>query len=455
MEEFANGTLIDVTPAGVLGLSYEQVTSCILGDITYVNRPADRPIYREDPSDITFTVVPGWVATDRAFSMRAYKDFLVALNVTKTGVEYPGMIKWSDAAQVGAPPTNWDVASPASLAGELILNDLKGVLLDGAPLADSFIIYGDNQTFRMDFVGEPFIFRTSLLFDDSGAIAPNCSVNHDGRHYVFGKDDIFVHDGMQKQTIASGKIKDFLFSDIDYVNRGKCFAYHDKINDEIGFCYVSVSDDAPWTSDVTLGCNRAAVYNYRYDTWTFVDLPGAIAWNTTAQAPDLVWEASEGIWADSTSSWRALAGRPSRTVVLASVGNGTVVAQAYHLDGLAEGRLSNTLATDILWTAYASALYKDMDELGAELYGRKLLRRLVMQVSTSDPADTLLFRFGKSRNASRAVTWDEYITITPWESSKLDCRVNGKYLHFEVIFPIGVQAIFNGYDADINLIAGR
>src|SRR3546814_5192092 len=49
------------------------------------------------------------------------------------------------------------------------------------------------------------------------------------------------------------------------------FVSHDPRLNEIHFCYHSGDRFARFQSGE--GCNRAAVYNYRLDNWTFYDLP--------------------------------------------------------------------------------------------------------------------------------------------------------------------------------------
>lgn len=158
MEQLNGETVTDVTPTGTLGTSLEHYTVSRLGGVTYASRYVDVPVYRPRPSDGAFAPIPGWDINDRCYSLRSYKDFLIALNVVKSGVTYEAMVKWSNAAQFGAPPADWDVNDDASLAGETVLNDATGPILDGLTLGRSFFIYGSEQVWRMDYINEPFIF---------------------------------------------------------------------------------------------------------------------------------------------------------------------------------------------------------------------------------------------------------------------------------------------------------
>lgn len=458
MEENHSGTTTDVTPTGVLGTSSAQITTAYLGDVTYVNRTADVPVWRTLPQDGAFKPLTdyGWEAGDRAYSLRAYKDFLIALNVTKTTNIYPAMVKWSDAAQAGLPPSNWDVADVSSLAGENVLNDVRGHLVDGAALGADFIIYGQFQTYRMSYIGEPYIFTTQKIFEDQGMIARNCAVAIDSYHYVFGRSDIYVHDGMIKQSLVSGRIRDRVFSELDFAKADRCFVAHDQFRGEILFHYPSVASDAPWDYDDVAGCNRAAVYNYRENTWSFVDTPAVVGEIALSQSPNITW-ADEGTWNASAAAWASFDGTRPRMSLYASAGNAVlgIAGQPYFLDDMDGGRITNQAATDILWPAFIEGFYKDVDEIGVELYGRKMVKRLVPQVRTNDAAAYITMALGVSHTASGLIRWDTTRVIDPNISAKYDTRASGRYISLRIDIPAGSYAEFSGYDVEIMQIAGR
>ena len=57
----------------------------------------------------------------------------------------------------------------------------------------------------MDFIGGNDVFSSfNRVFDKTGLINTNCVVEVEGKHYCFGLDDIYTHDGTSKITIADG-----------------------------------------------------------------------------------------------------------------------------------------------------------------------------------------------------------------------------------------------------------
>lgn len=113
------------------------ITHSFLGAVTYLNKRSHAPFMRRQ-ADAKFVPLANWDPDWRCAVLRPYKDFLVALDVRKGAVEYPQMIKWSDIALYGDAPPSWDAGSTTNSAGENVLNEMKGRILDGHTLRDTF-----------------------------------------------------------------------------------------------------------------------------------------------------------------------------------------------------------------------------------------------------------------------------------------------------------------------------
>jgi hypothetical protein len=102
--QFANGIETEVTEGGhVNNVDPRPYTGCSLSSCTYVNRPDAVPRYLL-PAGVAFANIPAWNANWRAVALRSYKSFLIALNVTKAGVNFPSLVKWSDVAANNVAP---------------------------------------------------------------------------------------------------------------------------------------------------------------------------------------------------------------------------------------------------------------------------------------------------------------------------------------------------------------
>ena len=199
-------------------------------------------------------------------SMRAFRTFLVGLYVQKAGVNFPRLVKWSTESSIQTTPTSWNETDSTVDAGEYELADTKGDILDGLQLRDAFMIYKEDATYSMQFVGVPFIFSFRQLSPTIGAIAKNCVAEFDGGHAIFGKGNFYINDGQRLKPILPQKLKEYVFTQIDGDQVSKSFVAADYGRNEILFCYVS---------DGSIGnqCDQAVVWNYVTNTFVIRNLP--------------------------------------------------------------------------------------------------------------------------------------------------------------------------------------
>ena len=183
LTKWAGGTETDVTPTSGFtpGTDSRAYTGCVLGNVVYINRP-DKVPYGFLPSGTDFEVIPAWDGNMRCGALRSFGDYLIAMNVIDAGTDKPQLIKWSDATLINEFPDSFDQTDPEQLAGETPLSELKGPLVDGWPLRNAFVLYGNTQAFIMTLSNDQFVFNFDKLFDEGGIIAPNCVVEVDGRH---------------------------------------------------------------------------------------------------------------------------------------------------------------------------------------------------------------------------------------------------------------------------------
>lgn len=455
MTQINANVVSEVGPSPVLITSPAQLTHTKLGGVTYVTSRNDVPLYRVSPDAGVFQRIPAWGATDRCVALRSYKDFLVALNISKGTSHYPAMVKWSDATQAGAPPGNWDTALVSSLAGENVLNDATGPLVDGLELGDSMILYGSTETYRMDYLsGSELVFAFEKLFTDLGAISQNCVESIAGKHYVFAADDLVVHDGVTKISIADGRVRRRVFQSLDMADKDKCLTIHDSMNSEVWFCYPSAHGDCFWDRGTTSGCNEAAVYNYSNNTWSFIDLPGLVS-AAAASLPSVTTWNDLGDWNTYSGSWASFTGQAPALPLVVTAALGAAPPNAYLMDDYQVGLLSNTEATDLITPAWVENLLKDSDDMGLPLNSRKLIRSIHPQLVSSSPDNPLTITVGASDFADQSTKWGSPRQFYPGVDYKKDFRVSGRYISIRFGLYAGGYSGLYGYDADVEVLAQR
>lgn len=453
-----NGAAItDVTHTGATpNDTGEPFTSCILGDVTYLNRRSFVPL-KMAQSDAQFVALPNWDATWRAGVLRSYKSFLVALNVLKGATEYPALVKWSDATLYNQVPDSWDPADTTKLAGENTLTDMRGTILDGLGLRDSFIIYGENEVWAMDYVGGTFIFDFRKRFDDVGILNTNCVVEVDGLHYVFDNFDFYTHDGTSKQSIAHARVKNFVFGGLIKDLKNRAFVAHNPILNEVMFCYPSRDRFTKYLPST--GCNRAAVYNYRNDTWTYYDLPNVTASTLATLTTGQTWDSTTPTpWTTMGGTWNGQDDSQERHVMFSGIAEslaGLTASRLYGLDLIDGGRLTLPVELEALQPAQGERIGVDLDENGTPLRSYKCLLHVFPQLSLSADGTDIEFSFGANDTVGVDPTWTPYQSFDPETMDKLDMRVSGKYLGWRFKLTGPGDFGLSGFDTTVSVRGQR
>ena len=449
-----NGSTFDsLTPlTGHIGSLDPQavITSSLLGGVSYLNRDTHPPLFMA-PTGSQYATVPGWNTNDRCKVLRAYKDQLIGLGITKGGVYYPTMVKWSDISGFGAPPASWDPTITTNSAGENIVNDMEHVLVDGAPLRDSFILYCTSSVWVQDYVGGDFIYTFRKLFDGYGVINPNCISQKGGQHFVFDKDDIYVHDGVSPRSIVDGRNKAFIFDSIDLSRKHLCFVDHDKKLSEIRFCYPS-SDRLVGFINPTSGCNRAAVYNYDNDTWAFDDIPNVVSSCSSAILSGVTWEEDLNVtWNEASGLFASTSG--DETVLSLFLGRtdtaqGLTAPRMYAVDVIDGGKAPYEIEPETLKPVFMERTGLDLDSLGKNLNQYVYLQEIWPQMSAEFPQD-IYWQFGANDLINREPLWSDEMPFDPETEGKLDINEAGKYLSFRFGLRGAGDFKLSGFDAQV------
>ena len=250
----------------------ENWAATVIGGVLIMTNKVDDPQYWALAAGVPATAqkmqdLNNWPASTECKSMRSFRSFLVALNVTKSSVNYPRLVKWSTEAATQTTPTSWDETSATVDAGEYELADSKGEILDGLQLEDNFMIYKEDSIYSMQYVGTPFIFSFRQISPTIGAIAKNCVAEFPGGHAIFGNGDFYINDGRTIKPILPPKLRSYVFTTIDGDAISRSFVVADYGRSEMLFCF---SQDG----GVTGQPDRAIVWNWNQNTFTIRDLPG-------------------------------------------------------------------------------------------------------------------------------------------------------------------------------------
>jgi hypothetical protein len=453
---WSNGTETDVSKAGYTPSSVEATwTSCSLANVLFVNR-SDREPWGRTPGSGVFTGITGWNAAWQAKLLRAYNGSLVALNVTKSGVNYPTLVKTSDiVTDPGVMPATWDQTDPTTDAVENPLTEMKGEIKDACVLGDDLIIYGSSQNWRMSADGSNDVYRFIQLPFDGGAINANCSVSVNGKHYVFGPNDCYVHDGLSKASVIDGKNRRFLYRTLNSSKASRCFVQYNPADETIKFCYVGGDSFTAFTGGT--GCNRALVLHVPTGKQVFDDLP--LVFSSSLSAVSLnspTWATIGGTWASIGGSWQDFEDGLKKAPIYVGESNATLglSTKLYVNDPYGEGSVVNA-PVDTVATApvYMERDGIDLDEVSEGLRSYWHVISIYPQGRLDSDSVPLEFSFGSADYFGQSPPfYSDYQTYDPRTEYKLDYDTGGRYLAMRMRYNDYKSFSLSGLDLDATVL---
>lgn len=251
--------------AGVAG---ERWNSCVLAGYGFFNNTIDPPqSWANFQPGTPVTNLANWTAGRRCKALRSFKNFLIALYMVDSGVEKPYRILWSHPATPGTVPPSWDSGDPAVDSREIDLSETKDYLVDCLPLGDTNIVYKEQTTWAMRYIGPPFHFHFSKLLGSRGLLHRDCVAAYPKGHCVVTQDDLIVHNGQIEsgQSIVKKRMRKWLFSSIDPTNYKNSFVFSYPSKNEVWFCFPELGAEF---------ATLAVLWNYEDNSIGIRELPG-------------------------------------------------------------------------------------------------------------------------------------------------------------------------------------
>jgi hypothetical protein len=197
-------------------------------------------------------------------TIRSYREYLIALDTIEGADEFKRRLRWSHPTLTNNTPQTWDENKTQYRAGFRDFDDGGRQILDCSVLGAANYIYTTDTTWRMSWIGGQFEFRFERAFP-FGLLWRNCIGRPPGKHFIISDGTMLVHDGVTWDNIGAGKWDRRLFNQLstDFYKSTFILTYQQR--HEIWVCY-------PVTGPT---CDKALVWNWRYNTWGERDLSGS------------------------------------------------------------------------------------------------------------------------------------------------------------------------------------
>ncbi len=386
-----------------------NLNGIVIGTNGY-DTPQYWPLSSGIPSLTTpFRELRNWPAVSKCQVMRSFKTFLIGLNWSRSNPE-PRLVKWSTEASYGQPPVTWSETDNTLDSGEYQLADTPGVIVDGLPLGDSFLIYKEDAIYIMNYVGTPYIFSFKLLSPNIGCLSKNCVAEFELGHFFIGLSDFYLCNGQQVTPLLPEKLRRSVFDDLDgdSKNYHRCFVAADYVRNEMIAAY-------PSTSGVSGGpANKAIIWNWKTNTFSMRDLPTAshITSGIVQITAGTTWNNITGTWNSGSGAWGSTNyANVSENLVFADVTNTKLFRDN-----------SGNTKDGANMTSYIERSGYDLGDPSMVKYVRAVYPEL--EVSGDNKIKVYL---GHQMATEQAITWDNGTEFNPNTQSKVSCTATGKY----------------------------
>lgn len=263
------------TPTNYTGTANDQWNGGMFGGIPFFNNGVDPPQVWNPIGSAALANLTNWPAGATCKVLRAFNNYMVALDVTKSGTRHPLMVKWSDTTAMGSLPASWDETDATKDAGETTLEGDGEKIVDCARLGDLNVIYLDKSRWTMQYVGPPSIFYFRNVSKTSGLLGQGCAqVFSDRMHFVVTQDDVVLFDGLEQNSIIDHRMRNSLFDDVSASSQPwRTFVLPRRDFREMWICFPSGGGTT---------VNKAYVWNWQLNNWSIRTIP-----NCTMMAYDI------------------------------------------------------------------------------------------------------------------------------------------------------------------------
>lgn len=420
-------TRTDITGTAPTGGIDDRWTGGSLNGVLIMNNGVDKPQYWGGNVANNLATLPNWNANHICGVMRPYRQYLVALDVTKSGTRYPHMVKWSSPAEPGTVPASWDETDPATDAGEVDLAETSDLLVDCLPLGAANIVYKERSMYAMTYIGGQYIFQFQRLPGDYGMLWRGCAAVTPMGHVVLTAGDLVLVRGTgEPESLLTGRMRRWLFSQIAADLYKRAFVVANIARTEVWVCFSGPSDTA---------CTKALVWNWRDNVFSVRDLQnvtyGAIG--QTAVSSTETWASDSGAWASDVTAWAEAGLAPSETQLFLA----STAPKIVYVDS----------AATFAGTAFNASLERTGLSFGDPSVV-KVVRGIRPRVD-GVAGQTLTIQVGGAMDVEGPYTWSPAVTYTIGSSYKADTFASGRFIGIRVSSSASAAWRISSYDVDV------
>jgi len=430
---FDGASWYDFSSSGGYALTAAQAfewTVCQLGGITVINNPNHTfPEYISSAISPTkfrslqFSPGMSWATKGIvAKVIRSHKNFLFAMNLIESGVEYPDTYRWSNPADINSIPYTWDEEDVAAIAGRSSFSGSGGSIVDGMSMRDSFCMYSKGEINLLDYTGDDFVWRARKLSSGTGLLTQNCIAEFYGKHLFLSSGDLILNDGNSLESILTGRLRSRIANSISTTYYSRSFLVTDPQRKEIWTCIPEEGHELP---------NLAVVYNYQTNKISLRDLPENLSAATygSSKLVTNTWNGSGDTWETATNPWNF---NPESPFTNSIIGVDPTISGLY------------ALSFSDRTIDYGTYLERDSYAFDSSFNVTTVLRAYP-HIDCEGP---VLIQFGSKYGSNNSIEWTPAVTFDPNTDRKVDLRTTGVYHAWKISSIGNNKMIYSGMDVE-------
>jgi hypothetical protein len=409
------------------------------GGITILNNGVDVPQAWINPALATKLVnLANWPASTFAKVVRPLGRFLVALDVTVSGVRKSQLVKWSDEADIGSVPSTWDPTDATKKAGEWPLLETEGPCIDLLPLGERGIIYKSDSIHTMTRTAGVFVWAFKKVFN-VGLLGQRCAAEWEGKHICATQDDVVIHDGFQMTSLINEKMRNWFAGRVDLTNAFRSYLGFNYAENEVWVCVPESGQKYP---------NVALIINMKDGTCVVQDLPGYahVDWGRPPGASQT--------YDSFTIPFDSMVGY---------FGQSTANAARKRMIGISPDAVKIFLL-DSGFTANGTPFTSRAERLGLAVVGQTrsgepksdfTVKKLVTEIMpklTMVSGTSVKFYVGMQERIDGAVLWKGPFVFTPSAALNFFPDIEGRLAAVAIETTDGSAWRWDGYDMDLKMI---
>lgn len=413
------GVWYDVTPFPLLPTTTWQSTK-INGYIVF-NNQRQKPFYVDifDPL-APLKVYDVWPDESICFLITSLEGILIGCSpLDSSGTFNKQLVIWSDIADPGTLPTNFNYSDPTSRAG---FNTLEGdeFSIGWAYLENRIQLYREKSVYDISYIGGISVFAFARRQISHNLLSHKAISSFKRAHFGIGRGAFFLFNGFDLEPVGVNEVQDYFFKNVNQTKLNLVHVEYDSKRNEVWIAY-------PQGTSTT--CNRALIYSLDNKNWKLRELFGVTAISTgfvpdPSEEPS--WSDTWGHWQDQAQPWKRLYEK-----------KGTSDLIMMESQGLTQIDPTNDPMQAFARRDYCVFSYQDAN--GRPTVDRQ--SRKMLSEFWPESRGLFSYRFGSSDLPNEPVMWKPWATFGSNSQTRASIIVSSRNIFFEVNNTIEAQPV--------------